>query len=130
MALNDPLANALSTLLNAEGIGKYDCSIKPSSKLIKKVLDILQSRGYIQGYQEIEDGKGNMLKITISGKINKCGAIKPRHSATISDYEKFENRYLPAKDFGLLIVSTSQGIMTHVEAKDKKLGGKLLAYCY
>ena len=47
-----------------------------------------------------------------------------------ADFEKFERRYLPAKDMGILIVSTPAGIMTHVEAKKKGLGGRLLAYCY
>ena len=60
----------------------------------------------------------------------KCGAIKPNFSVKKDGFEKFEKRYLPAKDFGVLIVSTSQGIMTHVEAKEKKLGGKLIAYVY
>jgi len=46
------------------------------------------------------------------------------------NYEKFEKRYLPAKDFGMIIVSTNQGIMTHIEAKEKGLGGRLLAYVY
>ena len=41
-----------------------------------------------------------------------------------------EKRYLPAKDFGILIMSTSKGIMTHYDAKKKNLGGKLLSYCY
>ena len=45
-------------------------------------------------------------------------------------FEKFERRYLPAKDLGILFVSTPKGIMTHYDAKAKKLGGKLLAYCY
>ena len=45
-------------------------------------------------------------------------------------FEKFERRYLPAKGFGILIVSTSIGMMTNEEAKIKMIGGKLLAYVY
>ncbi|MAG78181.1 30S ribosomal protein S8, partial [archaeon] len=59
-----------------------------------------------------------------------CGVIKPRFSVKIDGYEKFEKRFLLSKDFGLIIVSTSKGIMTHIEAKEKKLGGKLLAFVY
>ena len=44
--------------------------------------------------------------------------------------EKYEKRYLPAKQFGILIISTPKGLMTHVQAMDKKTGGKLIAYCY
>jgi len=68
--------------------------------------------------------------LNLTGNINKCGAIKPRFPVTIMDYEKFERRYLPAKNFGILMVSTSKGIMTHEEAKKKGLGGVLIAYCY
>ncbi|HEX32856.1 MAG TPA: 30S ribosomal protein S8, partial [Candidatus Aenigmarchaeota archaeon] len=60
----------------------------------------------------------------------KCGAIKPRFSFSVEDIEKFEKRYLPSKDFGIIVVSTNKGIMTHLEAKQKNLGGILLAYVY
>ena len=49
--------------------------------------------------------------------------VKPRFSFTKDNYEMFEKRYLPAKGFGLFIVSTSKGIMTHKEALEKKLKG-------
>ena len=45
-------------------------------------------------------------------------------------YEKWESRYLPAQDFGLLIMSTNQGVMNHYEAKKERIGGRLLAYIF
>ena len=90
----------------------------------------MQKQGYIGEIKDIDDGKGGMIEVQLLGKINKCGVIKPRYSLTKSEYEKFEKRYLPAKDFGLIFVSTSKGVMTHMEAKKKNLGGKLLAYIY
>ena len=45
-------------------------------------------------------------------------------------YEKVEKQYLPAKEFGVIIVTTSKGIMTLSQAKELGIGGKLLAYCY
>lgn len=130
MSLNDPLANALSKVLNLEHVGKKECTIKPVSKVIKKVLDIMNEEGYIGKYEEVDDGRGNFIKLQLLGSINKCGAVKPRFAVTIDNYEKFEQRFLPAKDFGILIITTSQGMMTHYKAKEKKIGGKLLAYCY
>ena len=56
--------------------------------------------------------------------------IKPRYSVNKDDFEKFEERYLLSRGMGVLIVSTSLGIVTHHEAKKKNIGGKLLAYCY
>lgn len=128
--LNDPLANVMSAVLNLEKIGGKELLVKPYSKVIKKVLDILNAHGYIGTYEEVNDGRGNHLKLSLLGSINKCGAIKPRHSVALQDYEKYEKRYLPAKDFGVLIVSTNKGMMTHLDAKKQKLGGRLVAYCY
>ena len=106
------------------------CSVKPSSKLITKVLEIMNSGLYIGSCKVIEDGKGDVVEISLIGAINKCGSIKPRFSVKIGSYEKFERRFLPAKDFGMLIISTPKGIMTHTDAKARGIGGKLLAYCY
>jgi len=130
MSLNDSLANALSNILNNERIGKKQCAIKPVSRVVEQVLSVMKENHYLGSYEKVEDSKGNMLVVNLLGNINKCGAIRPRHPVKYTGFEKFEKRYLPAKDFGILIVSTSQGIMTHYEAKKKNIGGRLLAYCY
>lgn len=128
--LNDPLSNALSKILNAEKVSKITCTIKPISNTIKKILAIMQEKRYIGEFEEVKDGKGNFIKVNLIGQINKCGAIKPKYPIKRDQFEKFEKRYLPAKDFGIILVSTNKGIMTHVEAKEKKIGGILLVYCY
>lgn len=128
--LNDPLSNAMSKIRNAEAIGRRECTIKPTSKTIKALLTLLNAEGFIGQFDEVEDGRGKHLKVNLLGTINRCGSIKPRHAVGHQTYQKFEKRYLPAKDFGVLVVSTSSGLFTHQQAKQKKLGGKLIAYCY
>ncbi len=128
--LNDPLAAALAKIMNAEKVGKREVVIRPASKLIKTILNIMNEHSYLGSFEEMEDEKGGALKVNLLGNINKCGVIKPRFSTKYNTYEKWEKRYLPAKDFGIIIVSTSQGIMIHPQAGEKKVGGKLLAYCY
>jgi small subunit ribosomal protein S8 len=128
--LNDPLANTMSLILNNELIGKSECLIKPDSKVIKEILKVMKNNGYTGEFKEIEDSRGNYIKLNLIGNINKCGVIKPRYSVKNNEFEKFERRYLPAKDIGILFVSTPNGIMTHYDAKSKKTGGRLLAYCY
>ncbi|MBS3132298.1 30S ribosomal protein S8 [Candidatus Woesearchaeota archaeon] len=130
MAMNNPVANALSKIMNAEKIGRRDCLVRPVSKLIGNVLDVMKNEGFIGDIEEIEDGRGNMLKVNLLGNINKCGPITPTFNVKLDSYERFEKRYLPAKDFGIMIVSTPLGIMAHKDSKNKKVGGKLLAYCY
>ena len=128
--LNDPLANVLSHINNHAKLGRKEVTVWNNSKVIRKVLSIFNEHQYIGEFKEIEDGKGKILEVQLIGTINKTGVIKPRFNVKKDDYEKFEKRYLPAKDFGFLIVSTSKGMMTHVKAKELGLGGKLVCYCY
>lgn len=130
MTLNDPLANVLSHIYNYEKLGKKSITTKNNSKLIKKVLELMQEEGYVGSYEETKVSGGTELKINLLGTLNKCGVIKPRFKVKVEDYEKFEKSFLPAKDFGILIVSTSQGAMTHIQAKQKNLGGTLISYAY
>tara|TARA_Y100000034_G_C6831735_1_gene375470 strand:- start:217 stop:609 length:393 start_codon:yes stop_codon:yes gene_type:complete len=130
MSLNDPLSNALSKILNAEKAGKKNCVIKPVSNTIKKVLDIMNTLGYVGGYEEINDVKGNYIKLSLLGNVNKCGSIKPNYAVKSENLVKYEKRYLLSQGFGFIIISTNQGLMTQEEAKSKNIGGKLIAYCY
>jgi len=127
---HDILARALSAMKNAESRGKSTVVAKPISKVLKAVLNLFKQEGYIGDFDFIDDKKGGIFEIKLIGTINKVGAIKPRFPVKVTDFEKFEERYLPAKDFGRLIVSTPKGVLTHIEAKKKKLGGVLLAYVY
>lgn len=128
--LNDALAATLSKVMNAEKVGKREVLVKSSSKLIKNVLTIFNEHKYLGLFEESEDRQNIALKINLLGNINRCGVIKPRFSTKQNNFEKWEKRYLPAKGYGILVVSTSLGLMTHDQAKDKKIGGKLIAYCY
>jgi len=128
--MNDPLANALNTLLNAEKVGKNTIVVKPINTMIKAVFSILNEEGYVGNAEEEEDGGGKKATINLIGKINKAGAIKPRFAMKFEDVEKYEKRYLPARGFGILILSTSTGLITNEEARKQKIGGRLIAYCY
>lgn len=130
MTLNDPLANALNGITNAEKRGMNSCLISPGSNTIKAVLNILKESRYVGDVETVSEEKGSVLRVNLIGNVNKCGAVKPRFSLTKANYEKFEKRYLPAKGFGVLVVSTSHGVMLHSDALKKGIGGKLLAYCY
>lgn len=130
MSLNSPIANVLSHIQNYERLGKSELTTKNNSKVIKGILEIMQKEGYIGSFEEIEDSKGNLLKINLIGHVNKSNVIRPHFQIKLSEFEKFEKRYLPSKSFGIIIISTSKGLLTHTEAKEKGIGGKLLAYCY
>lgn len=129
MTLNDPLANAMSKIEQAERDGKTECLVSPGSSLIKRILGLFADEGYLGKIEEVGDNR-NTLRVSLSGNINKSGVVKPRYNVKMTDLEKFEQRYLPSKNMGILVVSTPQGVMTHREAKKKNAGGRVLAYCY
>ncbi len=127
---HDIIADALNSLTNAEKTGKRECIIKPVSNLLREVLKIMKDYGYIGEYEYIEDNRGGIIKVRMNRKINKAQAIKPRFPCKNAEIERYESRYLPAKGFGILIISTPKGLTTNIEAKKKKLGGTLIAYVY
>ena len=126
----DTLANALIVIKNAEMAGKTECAIKPASKIIRDILKIMQKEKYIGNFEFIDDGKAGIYQVELVGNINNCKAIKPRYSVAADEINKWERRYLPANDFGILVLSTPKGIMTHREANGINSGGRLLAFVY
>lgn len=127
--LHDPLADALSTIKNAERVGKRECVVR-SSKAIKALLQIMKDHGYVGVYEYVEDGHGGKFRVELSGKIVDCNVIKPRFSVKTDEFEKWEKRFLPAKEIGILILTTPKGIIDHKKAKELNTGGKLLAFVY
>ncbi len=128
--MHDPLNDAMSVIKNAQMAGKPDCSISPSSKLVGRVLKVMEEHKYIERFDYVDDGRGGIFKVILNGNINSCGVIKPRFSVKKDELERFESRYLPAQDFGILILTTNMGVMTNSDATDSGVGGRLLAYVY
>ncbi len=127
--MHDIIADVMTVLRNAETVGKKTCSINHASSMVKSIVDIFKKNGYIEGYKVIDDKKAGIIEIELNGMINDCKPIKPRHSVKKDDYMRFEKRYLPASNVGVMIVSTSQGVKSHNEVKGK-IGGTLIAYVY
>ena len=126
----DPLSDAFVRIYNAEQAGHYAVSLSPASKLLENMLKIMQISGYVGEYERESNGRGDAFRVELVGAINRCGVIKPRHSVKRAEFDKWESRYLPARDFGLLILTTNKGVMHHYDAKEEKIGGRLLAYIY
>lgn len=62
--------------------------------------------------------------------LNKCGVISPRYDVSHDDLEDWVSRLLPSRLFGVIVLTTSAGIMDHEEARRKKVGGKILGFFY
>ena len=128
--MTDTIANGMTTLMNNEMRLKRECVITPASKLLGRVLRVIQLNGYIGEFEFIDDGRTGKFKVQLLGRINKCGAVRPRFPVKADGFEDWERTFLPSKDMGLLVVSTSLGVTSQKGAKEEKVGGRLLAFIY
>ena len=130
MSRVDILSDALNKITMYEKLGKKKVLIDYVNKVFVSVLKQLHELGYVKSYAITKTNRGDLVSIELMSKINKVKSIRPRYSVQNIDFEKYEKRYLPARNFGFLIVSTPKGVMTHDKAKKQGLGGVLLAVVY
>jgi len=130
MPATNVLANLFVTLYNNETRRKNECIVLPTSKLGVEVLKTLQKDGYIGEFEQVEDKRGGKFKIKLLAKITKCGAISPRFKVKKTEYQNWEQQYLPSYMRGMLLVTTNQGVMSHHDAANKGIGGLLIGYVY
>ena len=120
----DIVADTLNQIMNAKKARKTEVVVNKHSKLLRNILDIAKDSGYLD--YEIE---GTKLRIKIIN-VNEIRAIKPRYTFSIKNINNYVRRFLPARNFGFVVVSTNQGLMKHEEAEEQNLGGCLVAYMY
>lgn len=131
MALTDPIADALTIIRNGSMVKKESVDM-PASKIIKSILEILQKEEYIDTFKSIEDKKQGRLKVYlkyISGKsaiINLKRISRPGLRVYVNKEEI--PRVLRGK--GLAIISTSSGLVTDNQAREKGVGGEVLMYIW
>jgi len=123
----DIISDALNMIKNAQKAGKEVVKIKRISNLLIEILKIMKQEEAIKKYKINSVEKS--IEVTI-GKLFECKAIKPRFSVEKNKIEKYQKRYLPARNIGTMIISTNKGLITHKEAKEEKIGGCLIAYFY
>jgi small subunit ribosomal protein S8 len=134
MTMTDPIADMLTRLRNANQ-AYHDAVSMPYSKLKQGVAEILQQEGYITSFEvtDAEDTVGKTLTITL-----KYGRNRERSIAGVRRISKPGLRVYARKTdiprvlggLGIVIVSTSQGIMTGAQARRAQLGGEVLAYVW
>ena len=124
------LGDALKSMYNAEKRGKKQVLIRPSSKVVIKFLQVMMKHGYIGEFEFVDNHRSGKIVVELNGRLNKCGVISPRYDISAGDVEDWVGRLLPSRQLGFFVMTTSQGIMDHEEARRKKLGGKVLGFFY
>ena len=132
MQITDPIADLLTRIRNAN-TQKHETVDCPSSKMKVAIVDILANEGYIKGYQIIEDGKQNVIRMTLkyspSGERVISG-LKRVSKPGLRYYASAEEMPRVLKGLGTAIVSTSKGVMTDKEARKEHIGGEVLCFVW
>ncbi len=128
MSMTDPLADMLTRIRNA-GQAKHKKVDIPSSKMKRRLAEILMENGFIQKFVEVEDNKQNLLRVFLKydheNKSMISGLLRMSKPGLriYADKEQVDEM---ARDLGITILSTSRGMLTHHQAKEAKVGGEVL----
>ena len=123
----DQVADLITRIRNAVAVGKNEILV-PTSKLKAGVVEVLAKNGYVAGFEVVAGEPRGMLKIVINeagttAKINEISKVsKPGRRV----YSSAEDLPTIKSGRGMVIVSTSKGLMTGREAKKNRLGGEIL----
>ncbi|MEM2024106.1 MAG: 30S ribosomal protein S8 [Candidatus Caldarchaeum sp.] len=127
--MTDLVSALFTTIQNNEMARNHECIVK-ASKLVGEILKVLQRKGYIGAFEYVENVRGGLFKVQLLGRVNRSAPIRPRFNVKAGRYEFFEQRFLPGRNVGILVVTTPKGVMSHDEAKKIQTGGRLLGYVY
>ncbi len=128
----DPISDYLNRVRNAQQAGHRRVDI-PASKLKRAITKILVDKGYVNKYIDVEDGKQGILRIFL--KYDDFGDPVIQYLKRISkpgrrSYSKSDEIPRSLNGLGVVIVSTSRGVMTDKEARKLNVGGEILCSVY
>lgn len=132
MVLTDPIADFLTRIRNANMV-RHESFEVPASKMKESIAKILEREGYIKGYEVIEDGKQNIMRIFMKyGQNNErvITNLKRISKPGLRVYAQSDEIPKVLNGLGLAIVSTSEGVITDKEARQKHVGVEVLAYVW
>ena len=123
----DQIADLITRIRNAIMVGKNEILV-PTSKLKVGVVEVLKKNGYVAEYEVIEGTPRGVLKVTINepGTVAKINEISKVSKPGRRVYSAAEDLPVVKSGRGMVIVSTSKGLMTGREAKKNRLGGEIL----
>lgn len=130
MKVTDPIADMLTRIRNAYK-AKHKTVDIPGSKIKKDIARILQENGFIRKQVEVEDNKQNILRLYLrydpAGKACVYGLKRISRPGLRTYYDKEKLRKISG-DFGIYILSTSQGLMTDDHARSRGIGGEVICH--
>ena len=132
MSVTDPIANMLVRIKNASGAKKESVDV-PASSIARAIVDILKREDFIKNYKDIKDNKQGLLRVYLKVTETERPAINEMKRISKPSRKVYvNNREIPyvLGGIGLAILSTSRGVMTDREARQKKIGGEVICYVW
>ena len=131
MAINDPIADALTRIRNAK-LAKHETVSMPASNLKEELIKVLKNEGYVDGYVVEENNGFKNINVTLryeNGQSVITG-IQRVSKPGLRVYSKAKNMPRVFDGMGIAVISTSKGLMTEKSARANKLGGEVLCYVW
>lgn len=132
MVMTDPIADYLTRIRNAN-TAKHDSVEIPASNIKKSISEILKREGFIRNYEVAEDNKQGVIKVSLKYGANGervISGLRRISKPGLRNYVGAEELPKVLNGLGIAIVSTSAGIITDKEAREKNIGGEVIAYVW
>ncbi|MEG1503408.1 30S ribosomal protein S8 [Enterococcus sp. 22-H-5-01] len=132
MVMTDPIADFLTRIRNANMV-KHDTVEVPASTIKRDIAEILKREGFVRDVEYIEDDKQGMIRVFLKyGKNDErvITNLKRISKPGLRVYVKADEVPRVLNGLGIAIISTSEGLLTDKEARNKNVGGEVLAYVW
>ena len=132
MQITDPVADMLTRIRNANS-AKHETVDVPASNLKKAIAQILLDEGYIKAYNVVDNGNQGVIHITLKYLAKKQSVLSGLRRVSkpgLRIYAGADELPKVLKGLGIAIVSTSKGVMTDKKAREKHIGGEVLAFVW
>jgi small subunit ribosomal protein S8 len=132
MNISDPIADMLTRIRNASR-ARHQEVLLPASRTKREIARILRDEGFISEVAEEREGTQQVLRLTlkyVDGKAPVVSGLKRISKPGLRVYARKTDIPRVLGGLGIVIVSTSQGIMTGAQARKAQLGGEVLAYVW
>ncbi|MDK6862940.1 MULTISPECIES: 30S ribosomal protein S8 [Nosocomiicoccus] len=132
MTISDPIADMLTRIRNAN-IVKHESLEIPASNIKRDIAEILKNEGFIKNVEYVEDDKQNIIRVFLKYSENGervITGLKRISKPGLRVYAKKDELPKVLNGLGVALISTSEGVITDKEARNKNVGGEVLAYVW
>jgi small subunit ribosomal protein S8 len=130
--MTDPIADMLTRLRNGN-VAYHDEVRMPSSTLKEALAAVLEREGYIEGWSVEEAARGKVLKVRMKyspDRVRTISGLRRVSKPGLRVYRKAERLPRVLGGLGVAVLSTSQGLLTDREARERRVGGEVLCYVW